>query len=211
MRHNSTVFFSVSCCVLIARASLSEQVKLMNGHVRPETAGALLGRVIQRLSAKNQAAFSEAETGKLCGMFKLSEGQLTDVLETCGYVFEQCAYVGLGAGAPLAKELSQLGLREELCAAFVSVWEERGGALRAALADRSICAKRLESTDWSVLLRLGKQDATRIKKPVALVSFATHDQDNDTKETAIYELSHSELIDFSQQLDRIQEQLDALN
>ncbi len=201
------------CRLLIGSlfGSLSDQIKLMNSHVRPETATALLGRVIQRLGTKNVAAFNEVEAGKLSEMFKLSEAQLTDVLETCGYVFEQCAYVGLGVGAPLAKELSQLGLREELCAAFVAVWEESGAALRAALADRSICAKRLEKTDWSVHLQLGQQDATRIKKPVAVMSFATHDQDNDTRETATFELTHEQLIDFSRQLDRVQAQFDALN
>jgi hypothetical protein len=43
--------------------------------------------------------FSDAENQKLCGIYKLTEAQLNDVLETSGYVFEQCAYLGVSANA----------------------------------------------------------------------------------------------------------------
>ena len=200
----------------------------MNERIRPETAAALLTRVVERLSQKvsllfffvffffphreqNVAPFNEAETSRLCGMFKVSETQLTAVVETCGYVFEQCAYFGAASGA-LAKELAALGLNADLGAAFVAVWDEAGASLRAALADRSICPRRLVESDWSMHLRLGQQDATRIKKPAVVLALTTRDQDaDDVASTTVLEFSQAQLVDFSRQLDRIQAQLDALN
>ncbi len=84
--------------------------------------------------------------------------------------------------------------------------------MRAKLASSSIAPKQLVASDWKMMLKLGQQDASRVKKPVVVLSLTTNDQDNnDKKETTNWEFSHQELIEFSKQLDRIQYQLDQLN
>lgn len=187
---------------------LVDQIKLMNEHVTSQTAGPILARVIEKLDRKERA-FNETEERKLCGMLKLDDKQLQDVLETAGYVFEQCAYFGASSDA-LSKELSGAGLNSDIVSAFVTVWDEGGAMLRAKLSERSICANRLVSSDWSLHLQMGQQDMTRIKKPVAIVSLTTQNQDLDQNETKNYEFTHEQLIAFSKNLDRIQDQLDNL-
>lgn len=143
-------------------------------------------------------------------MLKLEMRQLLELLETSGYIFEQCAYTGV-SGEVLRKELADVGLSAELSDAFVAVWEQQGALLRAKLSERSIVPKTLESSDWSMSLRLGQEDRNRIKVPTAVVSLTTRDQDHNNKmETRQYEFSHAELVEFSKHLDRIQEQLDSL-
>jgi len=187
---------------------LVDQIKLMNEHVTSQTAGPILARVIEKLDRKERA-FNETEERKLCGMLKLDDKQLQDVLETAGYVFEQCTYFGASSDA-LSKELSGAGLNSDIVSAFVTVWDEGGAMLRAKLSERSICANRLVSSDWSLHLQMGQQDMTRIKKPVAIVSLTTQNQDLDQNETKNYEFTHEQLIAFSKNLDRIQDQLDNL-
>ena len=239
-----------SSSLLDVTQHLVDQLKAMNERVTPQTAPPLLARVINKLDEKvgarllfflsshrrplqNGVPFNETEQQKLCNMLKLELKQLDDLLETCGYVFEQCAYFG-ASGETLSKELTAAGLNGDLVSAFVGVWNsegetERRGAfliggcadpcfvfrtgamLRAKLSERSICPKQLESSDWSMHLKMGQQDKTRIKKAVAIVSLTTRDQDKDNRqETVNYEFTHDELIDFSKHLDRIQQQLDSL-
>ena len=124
--------------------------------------------------------FNEVEQQKLCARLKVELKQLHDLLETCGYVFEQCAYFG-ASGDALAKELAGAGLNGDLVNAFVAVWESEGAMLRAKLSERSICPKQLESSDWSMNMQMGQQNQTRIKKPVAILSLTTKDQDHGNK------------------------------
>lgn len=199
-----------SSSLLDVTQHLVDQLKAMNERVTPQTAPPLLARVINKLDEKNGVPFNETEQQKLCNMLKLELKQLDDLLETCGYVFEQCAYFG-ASGETLSKELTAAGLNGDLVSAFVGVWNSEGAMLRAKLSERSICPKQLESSDWSMHLKMGQQDKTRIKKAVAIVSLTTRDQDKDNRqETVNYEFTHDELIDFSKHLDRIQQQLDSL-
>lgn len=91
--------------------SLSDQVALING-LDASKAGGLLSRVISKLAEKvwgrgrkegvvcllfstwvqHAVTFNEAEVAKLCAVFRIEQQQVEDMVETCGYVFEQAAF-----------------------------------------------------------------------------------------------------------------------
>lgn len=104
-----------------------------------------------------------------------------------------------------------MGMTAAWVEAFCTVWQLGGDELRHRLADRSVCAKRLETMDWAMQMQLGQQDLTRIKRTNVVLSLTTRDQDHGgERETVNVEMSHAQLAGFLQQLDRIQEQMDAL-
>ncbi len=169
---------------LARTCSLADQIKRMN-ELDASKSGPLLNRVIVRLAEKvlptvfalphilirrhpqNAVAFNDVEQQKLSAMFRIEAKPLTDLLETCGYIFEQAAYNGAPSDA-LNRELGTVGMRAEWIDAFCAVWERNGAELRHRLAERSVCAKRLESIDWAMQMQLGQQDLTRIKKTNAV-------------------------------------------
>ena len=209
----STIHFNIYFFLSLSLSlslSFVDQIKLLNESVDASKFGPFLNRVISRLSEKNLTPFSEAELKKLCVMFKMNEKQLDDVIETCGYIFEQTAYWGAGSDA-LEKELLSAGLKSELVQAFTVVWDANGATMRANLADRTICSKQLEGVDFALHLQLGQQDVSRIKKTAAVFALTTTDQDQHGKEETInIEFTHEELTQFSKHLDTIQDQMDSL-
>lgn len=176
-------------------------MKLLNERVDAARLGQLLMRVILRLGERGGSGrpLSSDEEERLSAALGLEGSQVSRVVETCSYVFEQAAYWGASSAA-LQADLQRVQLSTPLAQAFAAVWDAQGPTLRAALAQKSVCAERLEETQWQLQMQLGSQSASRIKQPQILLSLATSNQDKGgEKQVHTLAFTQDELIKFSLQ------------
>lgn len=175
----------------------------------------ILGRLLKRLHAKEERAFTAAEEKQMEEVLGLSGTDVTLILETCSYFFEQAAYYAVAAGG-LGAHLAQAGLTGAPLEALTRAWEtERDGVLER-LKERSVTPASLEQVSWQLHLQMAQSNLSRLKEPTAIFALSirgdgAQQQQQQQRERVTMEMSHEELYAFYLRLEQLQGQLDRLS
>lgn len=171
----------------------------------------LLTSLIQKLHNKNTRLFSEEEEEKLSNMFGLNSKDIKEVLECLSYTFEQSAFTSTSP-EDLYNILLSGGFDEVHATAVSGTWAAEASAYVSKLKEQKIGYQALKSVDYQVNMVMHESDLSRQQDPVGIFEFKIGDPVN-TKgdQTLQLEFNHSELYSFFSDLDRLQQQLDALS
>ncbi|CAE7622394.1 COMMD10, partial [Symbiodinium microadriaticum] len=159
----------------------------------------------------NERLFSPTEEDQLMSVFGLTAENLSLVLDSCCYVFEQAAFQNVGP-EPLYDQLLQAGLDEAHAKTIGRLWASERAEFIGKLKTRSIGSCALVDTDHHLNLLVGESNLSRLQDPTALFEFTTTTPGGEQlTEKTVVEFSHAELFDFFTQLERVQVQLDSLS
>ena len=175
----------------------------------------LLQRIASRLGdTSDEATFKPEEQAQLREMFGLSEAELSTILEACAYIFEQAAYTTLRPQV-LKSTLQEAGMDEAHAESMQQVWAAEAAGLVAKLRERTMGGpKNLVNSHWRMNLMMGEGRLSQMKQPTALFEFGLARPDvasDPSEEKIVAEFAHDELYSFFLDLEKIQEQLDALS
>lgn len=169
----------------------------------------ILGRLLKRLHSKEERAFTAAEEKQMEEVLGLGGADVTLVLESCQYLFEQAAYYAVPAAA-LGAHLAQLGLAGAALEAIGRAWEaEREGVLER-LKERSVAPATLEQVSWQLHLQMAQSNMSRLKEPSAVFALTVKSDGSAARERVTVEMNHEELYAFYAKLEQMQAQLDRL-
>jgi len=189
----------------------------------------LITSLLQKLHIKNSRLFTEDEENKLLNLFNLTTNQLNDVLDCLSYTFEQSAFTSTGP-----EELYEILLSGDFDEPHAKVvgrsWAAEAAGYVAKLKDQRLGYRSLNSVDYRLNMVMHESDLLRQQEPVAIFELKIKDQvstvesltnnnkdDDENKkknakeETLQLEFNHSELYAFFSQLERLQQQVDALS
>jgi len=176
----------------------------------------LLRRII---ATPGDKPFSDDEQQQLCSALKLSEEALTGLLEVCSFVYNKAAYHGMDANV-LKLELTNAGVDMTRIRPICLAWHESGAEFVEKLKARTLTPRALETLNWRLQLELGQSTLSSVKEPRTLFEFGLKDttraasdkagDGGDALERVVVEMSSTDLRSFFNQLELIQEQLDAL-
>jgi len=172
----------------------------------------LLSRIVKTLHLKNEKPFSDSEKQQLKNVLKLNENEVDVLIEACSFIFEQSAYYNLQPSS-LQTHLEKAALKPEQVSAFVSVWENEREALLGQFRGRtSLIGKKLDKVEWELHLQMAQSSVSRLKNPSAVFDFSLKNVDsNQPTEKFEVEFSHQQLYELYSNLEKIQDQLDALS
>ncbi|XP_037268510.1 COMM domain-containing protein 10 [Rhipicephalus microplus] len=185
---------------------LEQAVKLIN-QLDDAKFSALLARILQKLPCKDERSFTEEEEQKLQRAFNCDAQEVTLLLESLSFIFEQAAF-HLAKPQVLRTQLTDLGMEENKVQCMVQSWTSHAKQLVEQLKQRSLAPRQLQNVDWEVQVRTAQQSAARSKRLQALVDLvvstgAAHDH-------LLLQFSHGQLFNLYTQLEQIQVQLDSL-
>lgn len=174
-----------------------------------------LERIIIKL-AKEEKPFNEAELSKLQQVLGLTSEQLEDLIDACTFTFEQAAIHSVSA-TNLVNSLKLSGLSSSL-AAFQDLWTRSGHILLTAFKEKSFGApgySQLVDVQWRVHVQVASSNERRQREPMGILQMNLSTPAKGYKTTVEKSLmlgfSHTELFDFYEKLEQIQEQLDSLS
>ena len=169
----------------------------------------ILGRLLKKIHAKDERAFTAAEEKQMEEVLGLSGNDVTLLLESCSYFFEQAAYYGVPASG-LSAHLSQLGITGASLEALSRAWEsERDGVLER-LKERTVSPATLEQVSWQLHLQMAQSNLSRLKEPSAIFALSVKADGSQQRERVTMEMNHEELYAFYLKLEQMQSQLDRL-
>ena len=96
----------------------------------------VLKRLSSRVHLRSGSYFTPSEASQLSSSFNCSPLELSDSLNACGYVFEQCAYSSVG-GEALEATLRGAGMEGGHVEAFRKAWEKEGAGIVKNFRDAS--------------------------------------------------------------------------
>eukprot|EP00753_Platysulcus_tardus_P015021 PLAT4718.1.p1 GENE.PLAT4718.1~~PLAT4718.1.p1 ORF type:complete len:210 (+),score=113.63 PLAT4718.1:35-664(+) len=174
----------------------------------------LLGRILKALVAGTSSGgvFTEEEADTLADVLEVSAEDLGRVVRACTYMYEKAAYMKLGLEAMTAA-LKAVELSDVAVAAFVRVWAEQRAALFARLRQKTLGGPAvLSSVDWRLQLQIGQSTLSRQRAPCALMELELAPAEGGVgeEERLVLEFTKEELWSFFNQIEKVQEQLDAL-
>ena len=148
----------------------------------------------------------------MLGVLGVEEGELESILETCSYIFEQCAYFTVSELVSLKNQLEGIGLDNKHSIPFCEVWKVEGANFCEKLKDVNIIPNRVDSTSWRLHLQLAQSNLSKIKETTAIFQFhvSNNHQQSLPSSPLHLEFNHQQLFDFFLQLQQIQKQLDSL-
>lgn len=174
-----------------------------------------LERIIIKL-AKEEKPFNEAEVSKLQQVLGLTAEELEDLIDACTFTFEQAAIYSVSA-TNLVDSLKLSGLSSSL-AAFQDLWTRSGHILVAAFKEKSISApgySQLVDVRWRVHVQVASSNKRRQREPMGILQMdlSTPEKGYETavEKSLVLGFSHTELFDFYEKLEQIQDQLDSLS
>uniref|UniRef100_H2Z3L1 COMM domain-containing protein n=1 Tax=Ciona savignyi TaxID=51511 RepID=H2Z3L1_CIOSA len=187
----------------------SKSVQLING-LEIGRFQKLLVRIIQNLHNKHQASFSEDEKTKLVPALELIMSELSLVLETLTFIFQQAAYHAMKPTV-LISQLEAVKMVTEKCEVISEVWTTYGRAAVEKLKKHSFAPKQLQSVDWHLNLQLAQDTKSNMKEPNAIFQLNVGSSDDQQINPILLELNHSQLFNLYSKLETIQSQLDSLS
>ncbi|CAN9513084.1 unnamed protein product [Ophioblennius macclurei] len=169
----------------------------------------LISRIIQKLHLKGERTFSEEEEQKLQAALSLDKNALNLVLETSAFMLEQAVYHNIKP-ASLQQQLELLHLNSDKVEVFSQTWATAGPELVDKLKRNIFSPKKLEHVSWQLNLQMAQSSHARLKSPSAVLQLGLRNEDAEVQENVFVEFNHQELLDFYNQLETVQEQLDSL-
>lgn len=174
-----------------------------------------LERIIIKL-AKEEKPFNEAEVSKLQQVLGLTAEELEDLIDACTFTFEQAAIYSVSA-TNLVDSLKLSGLSSSLTA-FQDLWTRSGHILVTAFKEKSISApgySQLVDVRWRVHVQVASSNERRQREPMGILqmNLSTPEKGYETavEKSLVLGFSHTELFDFYEKLEQIQDQLDSLS
>lgn len=171
-----------------------------------------LERIIIKL-AKEEKPFNEAEVSKLQQVLGLTAEELEDLIDACTFTFEQAAIHSVSA-TNLVDSLKLSGLSSSL-AAFQDLWTRSGHILVTAFKEKSLSDSQLVDVRWRVHVQVASSNERRQREPMGILqmNLSTPEKVYETtvEKSLVLGFSHTELFDFYEKLEQIQEQLDSLS
>mmetsp|Transcript_10892 Transcript_10892/g.14179 ORF Transcript_10892/g.14179 Transcript_10892/m.14179 type:complete len:202 (-) Transcript_10892:294-899(-) len=197
---------------LIITNRLGEAVTLMNS-IPEGKFPLLLSRILQRLHLKGQKLFTQEEENQLLAIFQIDQPTLSLILEGASYMFEQGAY-HVSSSQDLGAVLLKAGMDDAHCTAAKDVWEKDSQTFISNLKEQTMGGpKILSNSEWRFHLAMGDSGVSKLYEPCAMFDLTLQDSHQGkecNEEVLTVEYSHSELYDFFQNMETIQEQLDQL-
>lgn len=175
----------------------------------------LLERILKKLHLKNVRLLSEEEEESLRELFGFNPNELKMVLDCLCYTFEQAAFTSTGPEA-LFEVLQNAGFDDIHAKILAKIWAAEASEYVNKLKNQRLGYSSLESIDYHLNMVVGQDDLTRQQEPLSIFEFGINatpdrsDSKSKNQEKVCVEFNHSELYDFFSQLERMQQQLDAL-
>eukprot|EP00301_Raphidiophrys_heterophryoidea_P010110 c15152_g1_i1.p1 GENE.c15152_g1_i1~~c15152_g1_i1.p1 ORF type:complete len:200 (-),score=52.27 c15152_g1_i1:22-621(-) len=173
----------------------------------------VLGRVVGKIDRRTERIFTEDEEVQLASVLKLNSNDVKTLLQVSCFIFERAAFHNMNA-AKLVSELETAGVAETQVVSFGSCWKDNRVEVCSKLRD-SVSTSRftLGSVDWRLDLQMSQDSLCRLRLPAAILELHLVDNSIPTKpevENLAVEFGHDELYDLFTQLEKIQDQLDAM-
>ena len=159
--------------------------------------------------------FTDDEKQQLGEMFGLNTEQLATVLEGCTFMLEQFAY-NVTKPDNVTAALTKAGLSEEHTQAVSQVYASEAEAVLTQMRGEQFGPNALDSVSWKLNLQSSEDTQGRLAQPTVVMELgirsvdASDDGDGAVQHVAI-EATHDELHGVFENLERLQEQLDAIS
>ncbi|XP_067270717.1 COMM domain-containing protein 10 [Pseudorasbora parva] len=167
----------------------------------------LLSRILQKLHLKERS-FSEDEEEKLLTALSLDKQTLQLLLETLSFILEQAVYHSIKPAA-LKQQLENISVASEKAEVFSQVWASSGPDAVEKIRHGIFAPQKLDQVSWQLSLQMARSDQSRLKDPHAVLNLGLRAEDERLQDVSV-EFSHQDLLDFYNQMERIQTQLDSL-
>ena len=147
-------------------------------------------------------------------MFGMDTEQLSTVLESCTFMLEQFAY-NVTKPDNVAAALTKAGFSEEHAQAVSQVYATEAEAVLTQIRGGQFGPSALDSVSWKLNLQSSEDTQGRLAQPTVVMELGIKSVDaNDNDEAAQHvaiEATHDELHGLFENLERLQEQLDAIS
>ncbi|DBA00655.1 TPA: hypothetical protein N0F65_003584 [Lagenidium giganteum] len=186
---------------------MASELAVLNDVVK-EKLPHVLAHILDKIAVdKNAEIFAPEEHVQLQTMLSFTAPQIDAMTSACRDLFIEAADFGMPSRASLAKR----GLTDEVIAVVEKGWRKKGRAVTPQLQSTQITTPLvLRDSTWRLHLEMGQSKLSGVTKPVAI--FQTHLADHSgstiSNEKLEFEMNHSELFQFFQQLNAIQAALD---
>ncbi|XP_043103948.1 COMM domain-containing protein 10 [Puntigrus tetrazona] len=171
----------------------------------------LLSRILQKLHLKEERSFSEEEEEKLQSALSLEKQTLHLLLETLSFILEQAVYHNLKP-ASLRQQLENLSVQTEKAQVFAQVWAAAAPEVLEKIRLGIFAPKKLDVVGWQLNLQMSSSSRSRLKAPHAVLNLGLRtEDDSESLQDVFVELNHQDLLDFYNQMEMIQTQLDSLS
>ncbi|XP_071442843.1 COMM domain-containing protein 10 [Hetaerina americana] len=168
----------------------------------------LLDRIALKLeeNAFKSNPFNNEEEERLVISLGVNKEDLTLILESSVYIFEQAAFHMIKPTS-LSRQLQSFDLSEKKSDDYANAWGNHAKNIVERLR-RSFRNCELQDVSWSLNLQMASKVHAKQKLPLAMLAF--HIKDENGPKNACTEFNHEELYNFYKLIDTIQTQLDAL-
>lgn len=183
----------------------SRIVKLIN-RLEPKKFAQLSDRIIERLPLDDpQSLFTFDEKQKLLPVFGLqSSSDLTQLLTVSVSLWRQIAFHSLKPNV-VAENLKQLGFSEDIASKAADIWTNAGQDLISRLKTYSGSqVSQLSEVNWTLCEDFASQNCAKINQPMAKVELVC------SNERLPLEMNHSQLVNFFDKLEEVQQRLDTI-
>ena len=115
--------------------------------------------------------FTKAELVQLCELLGLSDEELTLLLSTSSYIFEEGAY-STDSPMKMAAELMEAGVYHEQAKVYATVWREGAEDYIQQCKTNSVLApQHLSAIDWQLTVKTAASGGTYSQRALALLQF----------------------------------------
>ncbi|KAF4110435.1 COMM domain-containing protein 10 [Onychostoma macrolepis] len=171
----------------------------------------LLSRILQKLHLKEERSFSEEEEEKLQSALSLEKQTLQLLLETLSFILEQAVYHNLKP-ASLRQQLDNISVQPEKAEVFAQVWAAAAPDVVEKIRLGIFAPKKLDLVGWQLGLQMASSARSRLKAPHAVLNLGLRTEDDTERLQDVFvEFNHQDLLDFYNQMEMIQTQLDSLS
>lgn len=158
---------------------------------------------------ENKNEFTAEEITKLETSLKLNSYEVQLLISTVQYLLNENDKYVIKPSILQTKMIS-LGLNESRVAPFIKIWMKNNKELLEDLCPDDLNKpKRLENIKWQLSLQVCSRAKQKQKVPKALLQFNL--SQDDKEDLCEFEMDHEELSAFYNQLESIQQKLDALS
>ncbi|XP_052461112.1 COMM domain-containing protein 10 isoform X1 [Carassius gibelio] len=175
----------------------------------------LLSRILQKLHLKGERSFSEEEEEKLQSALSLEKHTLHLLVETLSFILEQAVYHNIKP-ASLRQQLENICVEADRAEVFAHVWASAAPDVLDKIRLGIFAPKKLDHVGWQLCLQMASSSRSRLKEPHAVLDLGLRTEDDAEVNTerlqdVFVEFSHQDLLDFYNQMEMIQTQLDSLS
>ncbi|XP_026072979.1 COMM domain-containing protein 10 isoform X1 [Carassius auratus] len=175
----------------------------------------LLSRILQKLHLKGERSFSEEEEEKLQSALSLEKHTLHLLVETLSFILEQAVYHNIKP-ASLRQQLENICVEADRAEVFAHVWASAAPDVLDKIRLGIFAPKKLDHVGWQLCLQMASSSRSRLKEPHAVLDLGLRTEDDaevntERVQNVFVEFSHQDLLDFYNQMEMIQTQLDSLS